>query len=194
MFFCPSKPHAQINVLSPGWAGSQTALFKAEVSSYLGSAQSSGLANQKLTSGRLCSFVFQQINETFFLSYNLNRIIKYFPLWKERFCICILRIGRESLYDSVRSLLTNHAVLFFKSTGSSCASPALSPPGSTEEGRTLAALLLEHKEDLIRCVTQLRPIMEFLETAKEGFLTGTERRVTMSRVSPSLLNSHSTFF
>ncbi|XP_045046579.2 zinc finger and BTB domain-containing protein 40 isoform X2 [Desmodus rotundus] len=57
---------------------------------------------------------------------------------------------------------------------------ALSPPGSTEEGRTLAALLLEHKEDLIRCVTQLRPIMEFLETAKEGFLTGTERRVILN--------------
>ncbi|XP_053516296.1 zinc finger and BTB domain-containing protein 40 isoform X2 [Artibeus jamaicensis] len=57
---------------------------------------------------------------------------------------------------------------------------ALSPPGSTEEGRTLSALLLEHKEDLIQCVTQLRPIMEFLETAKEEFLTGTEKRVILN--------------
>ncbi|XP_054427671.1 zinc finger and BTB domain-containing protein 40 [Pteronotus mesoamericanus] len=54
------------------------------------------------------------------------------------------------------------------------------PKGSTEEGKTLSALLLEHKEDLIQCVTQLRPIMEFLETAQEGFLTGSERRVILN--------------
>ncbi|XP_073759313.1 zinc finger and BTB domain-containing protein 40 isoform X4 [Callorhinus ursinus] len=53
------------------------------------------------------------------------------------------------------------------------------PKGSTEEGKTLSALLLEHKEDLIQCVTQLRPILEFLETAKEEFLTGTEKRVIL---------------
>ncbi|XP_010593360.1 zinc finger and BTB domain-containing protein 40 isoform X1 [Loxodonta africana] len=57
---------------------------------------------------------------------------------------------------------------------------ALSPLGSTEEGKTLSVLLLEHKEDLIRCVTQLRPIMEFLETAKEEFLPGTEKRVILN--------------
>lgn len=44
----------------------------------------------------------------------------------------------------------------------------------------MSVLLLEHKEDLIQCVTQLRPIMEFLETAKEEFLTGSEKRVTVS--------------
>lgn len=60
----------------------------------------------------------------------------------------------------------------------------LSPPGSTEEGKTLSVLLLEHKEDLIQCVTQLRPITEFLETAKEEFLPGTEKEVTVSSVSP----------
>ena len=70
----------------------------------------------------------------------------------------------------------------------------LSPPGSTEEGKTLSALLLEHKEDLILCVTQLRPILEFLETAKEEFLTGAERRVTVSSISSSLLNLRSTVF
>ncbi|XP_035948993.2 zinc finger and BTB domain-containing protein 40 isoform X5 [Halichoerus grypus] len=56
---------------------------------------------------------------------------------------------------------------------------AVQPKGSTEEGKTLSALLLEHKEDLIQCVTQLRPILEFLETAKEEFLTGTEKRVIL---------------
>uniref|UniRef100_G3R3E8 Zinc finger and BTB domain containing 40 n=1 Tax=Gorilla gorilla gorilla TaxID=9595 RepID=G3R3E8_GORGO len=54
------------------------------------------------------------------------------------------------------------------------------PKGSTEEGKTLSVLLLEHREDLIQCVTQLRPIMEFLETAKEEFLTGTEKRVILN--------------
>ncbi|XP_010978128.2 zinc finger and BTB domain-containing protein 40 isoform X1 [Camelus dromedarius] len=57
---------------------------------------------------------------------------------------------------------------------------AAQPKGSTEEGKTLSVLLLEHKEDLIQCVTQLRPIMEFLETAKEEFLTGTEKRVILN--------------
>ena len=91
----------------------------------------------------------------------------------------MLRIGWESLYYSVRSLLTNHTVIFFKLTSFSCSSLALSPPGSTEEGKTLSVLLLEHKEDLIRCVTQLRPILEFLETAEEDFLPGSEKRVTV---------------
>nr|XP_058917987.1 zinc finger and BTB domain-containing protein 40 isoform X3 [Kogia breviceps] len=38
----------------------------------------------------------------------------------------------------------------------------------------------EHKEDLIRCVTQLRPILEFLETGEEEFLTGSEKRVILN--------------
>lgn len=49
--------------------------------------------------------------------------------------------------------------------------------GSAGEGKTLSVLLLEHKEDLIQCVTQLRPIVEFLETAKEEFLPDSEKRV-----------------
>ncbi|XP_055253084.1 zinc finger and BTB domain-containing protein 40 [Moschus berezovskii] len=57
---------------------------------------------------------------------------------------------------------------------------ALSPPGSTEEGKTLPLLLLEHREDLIRCVTQLRPIVEFLETVEEEFLPGSEKRVILN--------------
>ncbi|XP_052033758.1 zinc finger and BTB domain-containing protein 40 isoform X1 [Apodemus sylvaticus] len=54
------------------------------------------------------------------------------------------------------------------------------PEGSAGEGKTLSVLLLEHKEDLIQCVTQLRPIVEFLETAKEEFLPGSEKRVIQS--------------
>ncbi|XP_013009362.1 zinc finger and BTB domain-containing protein 40 isoform X3 [Cavia porcellus] len=57
---------------------------------------------------------------------------------------------------------------------------AMPPKGSTGEGKTLSVLLLEHKEDLIQCVTQLRPITEFLETAKEEFLPGTEKRVILN--------------
>ncbi|KAK2503729.1 hypothetical protein MC885_006864 [Smutsia gigantea] len=57
---------------------------------------------------------------------------------------------------------------------------AVQPKGSAEEGKTLSVLLLEHKEDLIQCVTQLRPIVEFLETAKEEFLAGPEKRVVLN--------------
>ncbi|XP_004603470.2 zinc finger and BTB domain-containing protein 40 [Sorex araneus] len=57
---------------------------------------------------------------------------------------------------------------------------AVQSKGGTEEGKTLSALLLLHKEDLIQCVTQLRPIVECLETAKEGFLTATEKQVILN--------------
>ncbi|XP_045858926.1 zinc finger and BTB domain-containing protein 40 isoform X3 [Meles meles] len=57
---------------------------------------------------------------------------------------------------------------------------AVRPKGSTEEGKTLSALLLEHKEDLIQGVTQLRPILEFLETATEEFLPDTEKTVILN--------------
>ncbi|XP_074977329.1 zinc finger and BTB domain-containing protein 40 isoform X6 [Caretta caretta] len=55
----------------------------------------------------------------------------------------------------------------------------LQQTGSTEEGKTLSALLLEYREELIQSVTQLSPIVEFLETGEEGFLTGLEKRVIL---------------
>ncbi|KAG6929967.1 zinc finger and BTB domain containing 40, partial [Chelydra serpentina] len=55
----------------------------------------------------------------------------------------------------------------------------LQQTGSTEEGKTLSALLLEYREELIQSVTQLSPIIEFLETGEEGFLTGLEKRVIL---------------
>ncbi|XP_037736971.1 zinc finger and BTB domain-containing protein 40 isoform X4 [Chelonia mydas] len=55
----------------------------------------------------------------------------------------------------------------------------LQQTGSTEEGKTLSALLLEYREELIQSITQLSPITEFLETGEEGFLTGLEKRVIL---------------
>ncbi|XP_065277452.1 zinc finger and BTB domain-containing protein 40 [Emys orbicularis] len=55
----------------------------------------------------------------------------------------------------------------------------LQQTGSTEEGKTLSALLLEYREELIQSITQLSPIVEFLETGEEGFLTGLEKRVIL---------------
>ncbi|XP_074831873.1 zinc finger and BTB domain-containing protein 40 isoform X2 [Carettochelys insculpta] len=55
----------------------------------------------------------------------------------------------------------------------------LQQTGNTEEGKTLSALLLGYREELIQSVTQLSPIVEFLETGVEGFLTGLEKRVIL---------------
>ncbi|XP_004592336.2 zinc finger and BTB domain-containing protein 40 isoform X1 [Ochotona princeps] len=54
------------------------------------------------------------------------------------------------------------------------------PRGCTEQGKTLSVLLLEQKEGLTQCVTQLRPIVEFLQTAEEGFLPSSEKRVILN--------------
>ncbi|XP_068771782.1 zinc finger and BTB domain-containing protein 40 isoform X1 [Struthio camelus] len=56
---------------------------------------------------------------------------------------------------------------------------ALQQTESTEEGKTLTALLLDCREELIQSITQLSPIAEFLETAEEGFLTASEKRVVL---------------
>ncbi|KAM9298792.1 zinc finger and BTB domain-containing protein 40 [Gastrophryne carolinensis] len=51
------------------------------------------------------------------------------------------------------------------------------PPGPVEEGRTLFDLLMERREELIQCITELSPIIECLDTAEEGFLTNIEKKV-----------------
>ncbi|XP_064326113.1 zinc finger and BTB domain-containing protein 40 isoform X3 [Phalacrocorax carbo] len=56
---------------------------------------------------------------------------------------------------------------------------ALQQTESTDEGETLTARLLGHREELIQSVTQLSPIVEFLEAAEEGFLTASEKRVVL---------------
>ncbi|XP_054705857.1 zinc finger and BTB domain-containing protein 40 isoform X5 [Grus americana] len=56
---------------------------------------------------------------------------------------------------------------------------ALQQTESTDEGEMLTARLLGHREELIQSVTQLSPIVEFLEAAEEGFLTASEKRVVL---------------
>ncbi|XP_052647423.1 zinc finger and BTB domain-containing protein 40 isoform X2 [Harpia harpyja] len=56
---------------------------------------------------------------------------------------------------------------------------ALQQTETTDEAKTLTARLLGHREELIQSVTQLSPIVEFLEAAEEGFLTASEKRVVL---------------
>ncbi|NXH73342.1 ZBT40 protein, partial [Hydrobates tethys] len=56
---------------------------------------------------------------------------------------------------------------------------ALQQTESTDEGEALTARLLGCREELIQSVTQLSPIVEFLEVAEEGFLTASEKRVVL---------------
>uniref|UniRef100_A0A8B9FFA7 Zinc finger and BTB domain containing 40 n=1 Tax=Amazona collaria TaxID=241587 RepID=A0A8B9FFA7_9PSIT len=56
---------------------------------------------------------------------------------------------------------------------------ALQQGESADEGETLTARLLGRREELIQSVTQLSPILEFLEAAEEGFLTASEKRVIL---------------
>ncbi|XP_035756493.1 zinc finger and BTB domain-containing protein 40 isoform X4 [Egretta garzetta] len=56
---------------------------------------------------------------------------------------------------------------------------ALQQTESTDEGEALTACLLGRREELIQSVTQLSPIVEFLEAAEEGFLTASEKRVVL---------------
>ncbi|XP_063799032.1 zinc finger and BTB domain-containing protein 40 isoform X2 [Pseudophryne corroboree] len=46
-----------------------------------------------------------------------------------------------------------------------------------EKERTLFDLLMERREELIQCITELSPIIECLDTAEEGFLTNIEKKV-----------------
>ncbi|KAM6313027.1 zinc finger and BTB domain-containing protein 40 isoform 1-T1 [Podargus strigoides] len=56
---------------------------------------------------------------------------------------------------------------------------ALQQTETTDEGETLTARLLGCRGELVRSVTQLSPIVEFLEAAEEGFLTASEKRVVL---------------
>ncbi|XP_075695665.1 zinc finger and BTB domain-containing protein 40 isoform X2 [Rhinoderma darwinii] len=46
-----------------------------------------------------------------------------------------------------------------------------------EEEKTLFDLLMERREELIQCITELSPIIECLDTAEEGFLSNIEKKV-----------------
>nr|DBA16360.1 TPA: hypothetical protein GDO54_003760 [Pyxicephalus adspersus] len=51
------------------------------------------------------------------------------------------------------------------------------PPAPVEKEKTLFDLLMERREELIQCITELSPIIECLDTAEEGFLTNIEKKV-----------------
>ncbi|XP_040284511.1 zinc finger and BTB domain-containing protein 40 isoform X2 [Bufo bufo] len=46
-----------------------------------------------------------------------------------------------------------------------------------DKEKTLFDLLMERREELIQCITELSPIIECLDTAEEGFLTNIEKKV-----------------
>ncbi|KAM4015845.1 zinc finger and BTB domain-containing protein 40 [Anomaloglossus baeobatrachus] len=48
-----------------------------------------------------------------------------------------------------------------------------------EKEKTLFDLLIERREELIQCITELSPIIECLDTAEEDFLTNIEKKVIM---------------
>ncbi|XP_068096699.1 zinc finger and BTB domain-containing protein 40 [Hyperolius riggenbachi] len=48
-----------------------------------------------------------------------------------------------------------------------------------EKEKTLFDLLMEHREELIQCITELSPIVECLDTAEEGFLTNAEKKMIL---------------
>ncbi|NXE14520.1 ZBT40 protein, partial [Lophotis ruficrista] len=56
---------------------------------------------------------------------------------------------------------------------------ALQQTESTDKGEMLTSRLLGCREELIRSVTRLSPIIEFLEVAEEGFLSASEKRVVL---------------
>ncbi|XP_018417865.1 PREDICTED: zinc finger and BTB domain-containing protein 40 [Nanorana parkeri] len=51
------------------------------------------------------------------------------------------------------------------------------PLEPVEREKTLFDLLMERREELIQCITELSPIIECLDTAEEGFLTNIEKKV-----------------
>lgn len=51
------------------------------------------------------------------------------------------------------------------------------PLTPVETEKTLFDLLMERKEELIQCITELSPIIECIDTAEEGFLTNIEKKV-----------------
>ncbi|XP_077314061.1 zinc finger and BTB domain-containing protein 40 isoform X1 [Lithobates pipiens] len=51
------------------------------------------------------------------------------------------------------------------------------PPALVEKEKTLFDLLMERREELIQCITELSPIIECLDTAEDDFLTTIEKKV-----------------
>ncbi|KAG8434314.1 hypothetical protein GDO86_012625 [Hymenochirus boettgeri] len=92
--------------------------------------------------------------------------------------------GQIIAVDTVLDLLrlfrhTNASIdeaLLEKEKGASVNS---APVTIKENCKSLFELLLEHKEDLLQCITELSPIIECLDTAHEGFLSQIEKQVIL---------------
>ncbi|NXF50520.1 ZBT40 protein, partial [Oceanites oceanicus] len=113
---------------------------------------------------------------------------------KEALVACLAEAGEQSVFKNLLSKVKGpqtlvsllklfedanprlRAVLLEREGGSG---EALQQTESTDEGETLTARLLGRREELIQSVTQLSPIVEFLEAAEEGFLTASEKRVVL---------------
>ncbi|NXW31745.1 ZBT40 protein, partial [Phaetusa simplex] len=113
---------------------------------------------------------------------------------KEVVAACLAETGEQSVFKKLLSKVKDAQTLvsllkLFQDAnpklraalleGEGGSGEALQQTESTDEGETLTARLLGHREELIQSVTQLSPIVEFLETAEEGFLTASEKRVVL---------------
>ncbi|NXJ53609.1 ZBT40 protein, partial [Spizaetus tyrannus] len=113
---------------------------------------------------------------------------------KEALVACLTEAGEQSVFKKLLSKVKDaqtlvsllklfqdanpnlRAALLEREQGSG---EALQQTETTDEAETLTARLLGHREELIQSVTQLSPIVEFLEAAEEGFLTASEKRVVL---------------
>ncbi|KAM9217517.1 zinc finger and BTB domain-containing protein 40 isoform 6-T6 [Leptosomus discolor] len=118
---------------------------------------------------------------------------------KEALVVCLAEAGEESVFKKLLSKVKDaqaldaqtivsllklfqdanpklRAALLEREQGSG---DTLQQTESTDEGETLTTRLLGCREELIQSVTQLSPIVEFLEAAEEGFLTASEKRVVL---------------
>ncbi|XP_074883727.1 zinc finger and BTB domain-containing protein 40 isoform X4 [Buteo buteo] len=113
---------------------------------------------------------------------------------KEALVACLTEAGEQSVFKKLLSKVKDaqtlvsllklfqdanpnlRAALLEREQGSG---EDLQQTETTDEAETLTARLLGHREELIQSVTQLSPIVEFLEAAEEGFLTASEKRVVL---------------
>ncbi|NWU49044.1 ZBT40 protein, partial [Dromas ardeola] len=117
---------------------------------------------------------------------------------KEAVATCLAETGEQSVFKKLLSKVKDAQTLAAQTLvsllklfqdanpklraaleGEAGSGEALQQTESTDEGETLTARLLGRREELIQSVTQLNPIVEFLEAAEEGFLTALEKRVVL---------------
>ncbi|KAM6046633.1 zinc finger and BTB domain-containing protein 40 isoform 2-T2 [Chlamydotis macqueenii] len=118
---------------------------------------------------------------------------------KEVLVACLTEAGKQSVFKKLLSKVKDAQTLdaqtlvsllkLFQDTNPKLRTALLERKGSggearqqtesTDKGEMLTSRLLGCREELIRSVTQLSPIIEFLEVAEEGFLTASEKRIVL---------------